>query len=64
LSSVLSEGFDPRRSTFWEREELYTEHRLRGAEREEDGGGERRKLRYERTQRTAAGVVFSQMRFG
>jgi hypothetical protein len=39
-------GFDPRRSTFCEREELYTERRLRCAERKEDAGGERGKLRW------------------
>jgi hypothetical protein len=52
-------GFDPRRSTFCEREELYTEHRLRGAECKEDGGESGQKLRYKQTQRTTAGVVFS-----
>jgi hypothetical protein len=52
-------GFEPRRSTVCEREELYTGGRSRCAERKEDGGGERGKLRYKRTQRTTAGVVFS-----
>ena len=38
-------GMTPGVRPFCEREELYTEHRLRGAESKEDAGGKRGKLR-------------------